>query len=98
MDRTVLKQRAKENLRRQYFPWLLVAFSTIIFTFLSVRAQVTFTPEFNIKSDWSSWVQFIEIIPLFVAVPLSRLALDLTKRIYHDALGSLFQTRNGYAT
>ncbi|MDE1549563.1 DUF975 family protein [Jeotgalibaca caeni] len=85
MNRAALKRNARQQVRENYFPWLLVAIITIIISFL----QSYSSKEYGIDKTQIR-VRSIHLIELFAAVPLSRLALDLTRGTYRSAKESLF--------
>lgn len=86
MNRALLKRYAREDIRANYVPWLLVSVVSIAIYF----AQAWSVSENGVSTD-SIQVRWLEIINLIMAVPFTRLAIDLSTRNYHDASESLFQ-------
>lgn len=91
MNRILLKQKAKDNVRRNYLPWLLVAIISIIIFFMDSRNQaqggIDYAAPLDIRVRW------LNLLQLILTVPLSKLALDLTDGVYRDASESLFQNK-----
>ena len=91
MNRVLLKQKAKENVRRNFIPWLLVAIISIIIFFMDSSNQVKNGLDYAAPLDVR--VRWLNLLELVLTVPLTKLALDLTYGVYRDASESLFKNK-----
>ena len=91
MNRVLLKQKAKENVRRNFIPWLLVAIISIIIFFMDSSNQVKNGLDYAAPLDVR--VRWLNLLELVLTVPLTKLALDLTDGVNRDASESLFKNK-----
>ena len=91
MNRVLLKQKAKENVRRNFIPWVLVAIISIIIFFMDSSNQVRDGLDYAAPLDVR--VRWLNLLELVLTVPLTKLALDLTDGVYRDASESLFKNK-----
>lgn len=85
MNISFLKLRARENVRKNYFPWLLVAILSIVASYI----QSYNSREYGVDVRQLN-IFWLNVIQLVLAVPLARLSLDLALNRYYDAGESLF--------
>lgn len=90
MDRVHFKRLAKEDLRANYVPWLLVSILAIVISFYTAKDQWAAGSEINITTRLSIQIRWLNVIELILSVPLARLAIHLAKGVYQDASESLF--------
>ncbi|AQS52774.1 hypothetical protein BW727_100381 [Jeotgalibaca dankookensis] len=89
MNRVHLKQNAKETVRRNYIPWLLVGIITIVLSYANSQNQVS--SDFDPTSYLDIRVRWLNLLQLILTVPLTRVAIDLTDGVYQNATDSLFR-------
>lgn len=89
MNRVHLKQNAKETVRRNYVPWLLVGIVAVILSYANSQSQVS--SDFEPTSYFDIRVRWLNILQLILTVPLTRVAIDLTDGVYKNATDSLFR-------
>lgn len=85
MNISFLKLRARENVRKNYFPWLLVAILSIVASYIQSYNSREYG--FDVRQLNIFWLNVIQLV---LAVPLARLSLDLALNRYYDAGESLF--------
>ena len=92
MNRQSIKQQAKEDVRKNYLPWLIVAIIAISLSFLQGYLQLTDQTSFV---DGSARIQFqvrwLNIIEIILLVPFSRLAIHLCTGTFRSIKESLFK-------
>ncbi|WP_373748279.1 hypothetical protein, partial [Jeotgalibaca porci] len=92
MNRQSIKQQAKEDVRKNYLPWLIVAIIAISLSFLQGYLQLTDQTSFV---DGSARIQFqvrwLNIIEIILLAPFSRLAIHLCTGTFRSIKESLFK-------
>lgn len=84
----LLKLRAREEVKKNYIPWLLVAILSIVASYV----QSYNSREYGIDAKQFQ-ILWINILQLVLAVPLSRLAIHLSLGYYDNAGESLFSNQ-----
>jgi len=92
VNRSSIKQQAKEDIRQNYVPWLIVAIISIFLLILQGYFRLT-DPNSIIESSarielQERWLNLFEIILL---VPFSRLAIHLCTGKFRSIKESLFE-------
>lgn len=92
MNRSSIKQQAKEDIRQNYVPWLIVAIISIFLLILQGYFRLT-DPNSIIES--SARIQFqvrwLNIVEIILLVPFSRLAIHLCTGTFRSIKESLFE-------
>ena len=92
MNRQSIKQQAKEDVRKNYLPWLIVAIIAISLSILQGYFRLTDQTSFV---DGSARIQFqvrwLNIVEIILLVPFSRLAIHLCTGTFRSIKESLFE-------
>lgn len=94
MNRKLIKQKAKNDVRKNYLPWLLVALVSIFIIFFRGSSQVNNYDSGSLVSNNAQiqvQVQWLNILELIFLVPLSRLAIHLTTGSFNNVKESMFK-------
>lgn len=94
MELKKMKQKAKEDVRKNYLPWLLVAIFSIVIIFFQGTLQ--FSQEdsaslFNSNAQIQLRIRWLNLIELFLLVPLSRLSIHLGNGTFKNVKDSMFK-------
>lgn len=94
MELKKMKKKAKEDVRKNYLPWLLVAIFSIVIIFFQGTLQ--FSQEdsaslFNSNAQIQLRIRWLNLIELFLLVPLSRLSIHLGNGTFKNVKDSMFK-------
>lgn len=93
MNRQSIKQHAKEDVRKNYLPWLLIALISIVIIIIQgyLRLNPSQTSYLEKNAQIQVRVRWLNILELLLIVPFSRLAIHLCTDSFQNVKESLFK-------
>lgn len=93
MNRQSIKQHAKEDVRKNYLPWLLIALISIMIMIIQgyLRLNPSQMSYLEKNAQIQVRVRLLNILELLLIVPFSRLAIHLCTGSFQNVKESLFK-------